>query len=116
MVYSFFLWRASSTQEIEDVRLGNKIQILRTQTSHESHNGRRKTGTKGFAQKVLIPPTEVGGSFQMLSTQKLPIGVEIPPTAVGGSFKSFLREDLKYPPTAVGGITKRFRGMSVDGI
>src|SRR5215217_4940811 len=70
---------------------------------------------RGFALKVVNPTHGSGWIVQMLSTRKLPSGVEIPPTAVGGSFKSFLREDLKYPPTAVGGIIKGFRAMSVEG-
>src|SRR5215217_8894200 len=48
----------------------------------------------------------------MLSTGKLPSGLEIPPTAVGGSFKCFLPENypatLEIPPTAVGGSFKCF--------
>jgi hypothetical protein len=61
--------------------------------------------------KSQIPPTAVGGSFQMLSTRDLHRSVGIPPTVVGGLFKSFLRKDLKYPPTAVGGINVQFRDI-----
>ena len=56
-----------------------------------------------------IPPTVVGGSFQMLSKQNTNRGLGIPPAVAGGLFKSCLRKDLKYPPTAVGGITMEFR-------
>jgi hypothetical protein len=69
-----------------------------------------------FAQKAKIPPTEVGGYFQILATDKRLPGNLIPPTAVGGYFKfgqfgRSLRKakmnsvDLNNLPIAVGRIS-----------
>jgi hypothetical protein len=46
-------------------------------------------------KKSEIPPTAVGGFFQVLSTPHLLNRAVIPPTAVGGYFKLFLRKGLE---------------------
>jgi len=45
--------------------------------------------SEGFASKVEIPPTAVGGSFKS-GLHQAPLMMKIPPTAVGGLFKSYL--------------------------
>jgi len=44
----------------------------------------------GFAQKVEIPPTAVGGWFRSFLQNRCIKNSKIPPTAVGGWFKSDL--------------------------
>jgi hypothetical protein len=62
-------------------------------------------------KKSKIPPTAVGGAFQIVSTENLHSGFGIPPTVVGGLFTSLIRTDLKYPPISMGGINVPFRNF-----
>jgi hypothetical protein len=59
----------------------------------------------------LIPPTEVGGSFQIQPTDRVFRFWLNPTNGVSGYFRSSLhdalgRQDLNNPPTPVGGISE----------
>ena len=48
---------------------GKGSSLPHTVAGAVGHSGRNKMSGEGFAQKSSIPPTVVGGSFQMLSTE-----------------------------------------------
>src|SRR6185503_18355401 len=108
---------------------------LRPKNTHALHKFYLSCSTKEiapagdlflFVLRRVIPPTAVGGSFQILSTNlsrtpgnpthgsgwfgsdpfygPSPEFNVIPPTAVGGYFRSLLEKNLNNPPTTVGGI------------